>query len=83
MYSALVFQWRQFVDASHVLQGTEPAHSAMLADYMRHNIGHLRKSQHSKPVEEPFEEVSQPDMETEVHDDDHAKAPSFHFWLLF
>lgn len=65
-----------------VLQGPEPAHSAVLADYVRYNIGHLLKPQHSKPAEESFEEASPSDIHTEAPEDDHVKASPFPLQLL-
>ena len=56
------------------LQGPEPAHSAMLADYMRHNIGNLLKPQHSKHAEEPVPEPSQPELQAEPSGQDQSKA---------
>lgn len=53
-----------------VLQGPEPAHAGMLADYMRHNIGQLLKPRQGKPLQEP----SQPTLQTQVSGDDQVKA---------
>ena len=57
------------------LQGPEPAHSAMLAGYMRH----LLKPHHGKPVEEPAQEASQPESPTELSIDDQVKASSWDY----
>ena len=52
----------------------------MLADYMRHNIGHLLKSQHSRHAEEPVQDTSQPGLQTaEPSCQIQAKASAFHF----
>ena len=64
------------------MQGPEPAHSAMLADYMRHNIGHLLKPQHGKHAEELVQESSQPELPAEPSGQEQAKARTFHFVLV-
>ena len=51
----------------------------MLADYMRHNIGHLLKPQHSKHAEEPVQDTSQPGVQPEPPRPNQAKASDIHF----
>ena len=53
-----------------VLQGPEPAHAGMLAEYMRHNLEQLLKPRQGKPLQEP----SQPTLQTQVSGDDEVKA---------